>query len=285
MNHLIFSKPDRRRVLSLCEDFKEVSNRTWVLLKNAFDYKFSIGEESITDINLLELQIRQPAALTTRKLSHHNENIIGADWLWAIVGRNGRTIVLYVQAKKYFPKSSRYESLIDSTNPFHQVDSLIANQFLYRILGIRMYPIYVFYNYFPGHENKIECNCGIKMDSGLAGCSYADALQIRSIISHGQNSYKDLYSIQYSLSCLVCCGSGTDLAINFFNQIISPDRLGTLLRQSNITDFNPENLLLAQPPEFVNQILANGEINEQQFSELNIGKIVVLDERRLEDNR
>jgi hypothetical protein len=54
------------------------------------------------------------------------------------------------------------------------------------------------------------------------------------------------------------------------------------LRESNVTDFNPESLLLSEPPRFVNQILENGEIDEQQFSELNIGEIIVLDERRIE---
>jgi hypothetical protein len=180
-------------------------------MKNAYNNDVSIGEETITDINLLEMQMRQPYAIATRKLSRRNENIIGADWLWAIVGRTGRTFVLYVQAKKFFPSSGRYESLIDRANPFHQVDRLIANQFLYRIAGIRMYPIYVFYNYFPGEPDKIGCNCGNMIGSGLAGCSYADALQVKNVIRRNQNAKADLFPIQYAWSCLVCCGPGAQI--------------------------------------------------------------------------
>ncbi len=291
MNHLIFSRRDRRRQLSLCEDFKQVSKRTWDLLRNAKDFEFNIGEETITDINLLELKIRQPAAIITKQVSRYNESQLGADWIWAIVGRTGATFVLYVQAKKLFTRSNRYESLIDSTNPFHQVDNLIRNQFYYNILGIHMYPIYVFYNYFNNHPRKITCNCINVMDSNLAGCSYADAIQIRALIASGKDTLDDLYHIQYSLSCLVCCsnvsnlanpGVVNDLANSFFNRIINVDTVNNFMRQRNNPDFSATNLILERPPEIINQIIRGEQINDEIFADLNIGKIVILDERRLQ---
>jgi hypothetical protein len=291
MNHLIFSKRKRKKILSLCDDFKEVSKRTWNLLKNAADSNMSIGEETITDVNLLELQIRQPAAILTRQVSRYNENLIGADWIWAIVGRTGRTFILYVQAKKLFLRSDRYESLIERANRFHQVDNLIANQFFYQVLGISMYPIYVFYNYFPDRGSKIQCNCMNLIDSNLAGCSYADAIQVRNLIAGGQDTMADLYPIQYSLSCLVCCsGAGTstktsggnvDLATAFFNRIVNTDTLNEFMQERNVKDFSAQSLLMSEPPTIINQVIAGRDINEKVFEDLNISKIVVLDEREL----
>lgn len=288
MNHSIFSKRDRYKQLSLCEDFKQVSIRTWNILRNAYEFDMSIGEETITDINLLELQMRQPSAVFTKKLTRYDESLIGADWIWAIVGRTGATIILYVQAKKFFPDTGRYNSLIERAHPFRQVDMLIRNSFFYYPLGIMMYPIYAFYNYFPEHGRQICCNCMNIMDSNLAGCSYADAIQIKNKIEAGQNSKNDLYPLQFAWSCLVCCISSanttkeTDLASSFYNRIINTQELNAFMRQQYNLNFSANNLLLGKPPELIEKVIRGEQINDQVFSDLNISEIIVFDERKMQ---
>ncbi|MEO6541206.1 MAG: DUF6615 family protein [Ferruginibacter sp.] len=286
MNHLIFSQKDRYRQLTLCDDFKEIALRTWHLMRNAYEFDMGIGEETITDINLLELKIRQPDLVFTKKMSRRAEHRIGADWLWAIVGRTGATFILYVQAKKFFPETGRYNSLIERVHPFQQVDKLISNQFFYSLFGINMYPIYVFYNYFEGHTHGINCNCGVSMNKKLSGCSYADAIEVRSRIVAHQDSFDDLYPIQYAWSCLVCCGGGgsatrgTDLARSFFDSIVDTQKLNAFMRERNNIDFSASNLVTEKPPEFVEQVISGDQINEEIFTDLNIGEIVVFDERK-----
>src|SRR5882757_3441201 len=102
MQHQIFEAPSTLHKNDLCRDLMDISRRTWQLLKNAHDYKIGITEETITDINLLELQIRQDNRMFTHKLTKQEETKVGADWIWAFVGRSNQTLILYVQAKRLF---------------------------------------------------------------------------------------------------------------------------------------------------------------------------------------
>ena len=59
----------------------------------------SYGEETITEINLLEIRRRHPTRTVLQAFSKHQEARNGADWEWHIVGRR-RTLKMRVQAKR-----------------------------------------------------------------------------------------------------------------------------------------------------------------------------------------
>ena len=283
MNHLIFKNAGVSHN-SICSDFKDISTKTWNLLGNAYNNNFSIGEETITDINLLELKIRQPNLLYEYKFSRREEGCNGADWAWIIVGKTGKTFMLFVQAKKLFNGSMRYENLIHTKNPTEQIDKLILNKFYFQI-GLPIYPIYVFYNYFSSVDYITPCNCSQMLPMQLAGCSYADAFSIRNEIIKGNNSFKDLKKYQYAWSCLLCCNENggksnpdDDLADYFFKKIINSEEFHKtqLLNNEKEIPLTTESLLLREPPSFVKDIIKGIELHENPFQKLNLQTIVVL---------
>lgn len=293
MQSLIFKSPTAHSNNSLCYDFQDIAVKTWNLLGNAYNNDFAIGEETITDINLLELKMRQPNLVYTKKFSRNAEGVNGADWVWIIVGRNGNTFMLYVQAKKLFLPSLRYKSLLHAApNPTEQLDKLILNKFFYPI-GLPIYPIYVFYNYLPNHNPLIPCNCGRNLSVELAGCSYADAFSIRNEMLANHNRFSDYVQYQYAWSCLVCCDGGNsknipnvDLATTYFNRIVNQakfnDTEAVKIKVKDNKPFSAESFLLKQPPSFVSQIISGKELEYNPFKELGVENITVLQE--LENN-
>jgi hypothetical protein len=278
-------------VTTLCEDFEGISVGTWNLLEHAWNNNdYRVSEETITDINLLELKIRQPISVFTKKYSRKEEAINGADWVWIIVGRTGTTFMLYVQAKKLFAKSQRYESLIKKKDPLHQVDALILNKFFYPI-GLPVYPIYVFYNFLPDQVGKIGCNCGSMINRRLTGCSYASAWDVKKCITNGEDHFNKLEPYEYALRCLVCgCpakdGPPTeDIATRFFNRVFTPTERENFLFTLSKTDIDttglgltPQSFLLKEQPDFVKFIL-NGDSKEYNpFEKLGIDNILILKE-------
>lgn len=289
MENLIFKNPQLSNN-SLCYDFQDVAIKTWNLLGNAHNNNFSIGEETITDINLLELKMRRPHLVITRKFSRQQEGINGADWVWIIIGRNGRTFMLYVQAKKLFTRTLRYESLLhDRVNPAEQLDKLVFNKFFYP-MGYPVYPIYVFYNYFTEHPPLIPCNCGTGLPVELAGCAYADAFSIRPELIALRDHVSNIYPHQFAWSCLVCCDSkggkksdGKDLATTYFDRIVNQNLINEVYRRdvdsSRYGPFSSESFLLKEPPSFVNRMLSGKENLENPFVKLDVDAITILQEK------
>lgn len=277
-----------------CNVFKRTATSVWNLLGNAHRENFSIREETITEMLLLELQLSlSPNILVyQKKLSAQDESQIGADWIWAIVGKNNQTMILYVQAKKFFPASNAYTNLWnDNSNPNAQARQLLNNYYIFLPSRVPMCPIYIFYNYFPGHTNNISCNCLQSFPVQYSGCSYADAFDVLNVINAGHKDLGALYPIQYAWHCLVCdCkSSNVNLAQKFYNIIVGNAsayrRKLTLLSEIDrrYRNFSPETYLQNQPPRFVTDIIENTPsdiFNEKysQLADLNIDRIVVMKE-------
>ncbi len=301
MNHLIFKDPFFGNN-NICDGFKQISVRTWNLLGNAFEHDITVGEETITDINLLELKMRHPN-LIVKKLTRHQEARIGADWIWAIIGKNGRVFLLYVQAKKLFP-NERYNYLYHGQYRLRQVNRLIYNSI---INSYPAYPIYTFYNYFNDNNRFIQCNCGDLNPIELYGCSIADAFIVRNHIVHGQNRLVDLLQHQYPWSCMFCCNgnlfgdfyndSGSDDIFPFkldWDGFSEDDDMATLLykrfvnrrriqeflnsQEQPIERFSEEKFLLQETPQFLIDLLEGKKIKENPFKNLGVKRIVILKE-------
>ena len=63
------------------------------------DVSVSFGEETITEINLLEIRRRHPNRVRVRTFPKALEAKTGADWEWLIIGRK-LTVAMRVQAKR-----------------------------------------------------------------------------------------------------------------------------------------------------------------------------------------
>jgi hypothetical protein len=121
----------------LCPTFEALAVRTWDYLLAGDDMKLRLGEETLTDINLVDLQRAHPTQVQTVKFTKRQERRNGADWeLWLFEG--GSALALRVQAKKLYADGA-YLSL--SGKGRRQARQLISSA---RADGLT--PLYCFYN-------------------------------------------------------------------------------------------------------------------------------------------
>jgi hypothetical protein len=84
---------------TLCTTFRERAAWTWTLAGEGIQHNARLSEETITDINLLEIKRAHPLRVRLRKYSKREESgQTGADWEWWLVGRS-RSLKLRIQAK------------------------------------------------------------------------------------------------------------------------------------------------------------------------------------------
>ena len=86
---------------SLAATFLELGDSTSRNLQfsHQVDVPVSYGEETITEMNLLEIRRRHPKRVFIRTFSKAVEAMTGADWEWHIIGRK-HTAKMRVQAKR-----------------------------------------------------------------------------------------------------------------------------------------------------------------------------------------
>jgi hypothetical protein len=118
---------------------------TWERLTDAHALNISLGEESITDLNLLEMRRAGLPEVTAIKVPKHREAQTGIDWDWWIGSDECGWLRYVVQAKKLDLWSRRYSKLrykvSDGHSPSLQFDRLA--QFAGATGAV---PIYCLYN-------------------------------------------------------------------------------------------------------------------------------------------
>jgi len=122
--------------------------------------KLRIGEETLTDVNLVELDVALRAHVVTRQFNRREEGASsGADWLWCI-GRPGRWLNILVQAKLADPAASTVHQLHYKDG--NQLKTLLnyarPNQFL---------PLYCIYT---GETQGFSDACPLSVDVPQLGC-------------------------------------------------------------------------------------------------------------------
>ena len=136
----------------------------------------SFGEETITEMNLLEIRRRHPDQVRIRTFPKAVESLeTGADWEWHIVGRR-YTLKMRVQAKRVTKRGSiRGITKHARTSPLPQIDLLVRDS-----LKNNMKPAYCFYSCEAQRAiwtTKIIDGDGTAFE---AGCLMADARIVKS---------------------------------------------------------------------------------------------------------
>jgi hypothetical protein len=88
-----------------------LASKTWDRIKYSVIYHVSQGEETITDINLLEIAMSAVREIRVWKCSKKQEAIAGIDWEWLVGSDKIGWLRYAMQAKKLNPKSKRYDNL------------------------------------------------------------------------------------------------------------------------------------------------------------------------------
>jgi len=262
---------------NLCEDFIAKAKQTWNRIKLSALWGMSIFEETITDINLLDLQINHPNEITTKKFKKNEEARIGADWEWWI-GSDDFWLPLRVQAKIVDPTTLRYPHLgyKSPNSPLRQIDLLIKyslNDTPPRI------PIYVFYNYW--NVNRFDppwlC-CSYSKSLEMIGCGISEAISVKTILDQHSDMVKDIANIMYPWNCVVCCkGFFTEneklpfRAFNFFS-----GAFGKRITETDFPSYKMEKFVRKGAPRYIYKILKGEELSVDEWKEIVVSRITII---------
>jgi hypothetical protein len=189
--------------MTLFDTFRRQSSSTWSTLRKARVCGYQPGEETLTDINLIEITRQHPYEIITQKFTKREEGEGGADWEWWLTGRSGQWLGFRVQAKIIALESYTYPHLHYSKKNRYQSDLLVRSA-----LGcnVRRIPIYCLYSNWDIRQfaNKWSCPA-IKRSAISYGCSIVPAWVVRYFrMNGGANDLDSLLDYMQPWHCLVC---------------------------------------------------------------------------------
>ncbi|MCL4538378.1 MAG: hypothetical protein M1469_09285 [Bacteroidetes bacterium] len=238
----------------------------------------------MTDINLVDIQIKNPSRVITRKYGKRKEATNGADWEWWLISGH-RGLGLRVQAKKLDASKMAYRELNKRNPNGRQLDLLIQSA---NASSPPRFPVYVFYNFWDTHNHPATWNCrSLSMDPTLYGCTIAPATVVRPILGKRKTAQK-INRLSYPWHCLVCSRgftphiafpsrSAPDLPTNAFafltNAFAQP-----LNNNEDISSQELDRYVTEKLPPYVYDVLEGREISDQRWETIGTNRLHVIAE-------
>ncbi len=174
-----------------------LAKQTWQLLSLQPSTRLSIGEQSITDVNLLLLQDAVPDRIRVVKWSAPEEGSrSGADWDWWIATPR-HFLRLRIQAKKLMVSEGRYHQLGYTTKKHgRQIDLLRASA-----KADGCIPFYCLYNAWSGIHIDSRCP-GAGPQQERLGCALTPAAEVHKLIAASKNKALDAIPTAHPWQCL-----------------------------------------------------------------------------------
>lgn len=180
----IFRNAEGRQILPptivAARALQDLAQETWQRLREASEYSQAMGEESITEYNLLELKKKASSAIRLRSISKMEESRIGFDWEMFVGTRYRGWIRYAVQAKKVDSADGIYHQLDhprDETKP-KQIDNLEKYARQHKAV-----PIYCFYNHSNIANLQDYWQCGLSFDARQMGCTIAPSRRVKDALA------------------------------------------------------------------------------------------------------
>jgi len=266
--------------MSFCSDLIDRALWTWSHIKKAHSVKISPSEETITEMNLTELQIKHPIAIKTQTYSKPKESKTGADWDWDLwLGSANLWIRLGIQAKKLNQQTLRYKSLNykPKNSPLRQIDLLIQHSIN---SNPRKIPMYVFYNYWDRKIFNAPWLCGtLPRSIEMLGCAVSEATTIRTILNRKSDKLKDIANVMYPWSCLVCCKGfskkkNMGLPLRSFNFITGA--FGQYIKETDFPMYERDRFIQEKAPNYVYKIMEGVQLSEEEWIKAEANRITVI---------
>ena len=180
-----------------------LSEQTWDRIKDGDELDVSQGEETITDINLLEIMRSGISTIRVVKLSQDEEAIKGIDWEWWVGSAAQGWLRYAVQAKKIHLASQRYNSLGHKVKGIPQIDLLEV--YARRVSAI---PLYCFYNYSKNADPHRHWQCCFQYEEKQFGCTVTPSSIVRQAMNtRGCRNFEFIHTKHDTIPwrCLLKC--------------------------------------------------------------------------------
>lgn len=243
--------------MTLCETFRNQAFWTWDSLRRARSAEMRLGEESLTDFNLLEICTRHPNEVVTKVFTKPEEAGTGADWEWWFTGSSNKWLGFRIQAKVLDFRSDKFEHLhYKLSSGQYQADRLCQTA---KSAPHKRIPLFCLYGQWPYKRPGPIWSCGsFPFTEESFGCSLVDAHGIAGL--RPKKSVNDCLPLMTPWHCLVCCGaySNGDLpqrALHFWRE--------RMVRGSEGADVD----LATEPPTYVRAMLTN-ELTDRPDADL-----------------
>ncbi len=259
-------------MLTLCDSFIRQSRATWGLIRKSTSINFSIGEETITDLNLLRLRDKHPKEILTVKCNKYLEGMIGSDWEWFLIA-SGKIIAFRIQAKIIDVNTLSYPELgYKQRTGTRQIDLLIDSS---RKAAHAPVPLYIFYNYWKRGIFNPVWRCGsYKKSSTMLGCGVAYAETVRQILNAGSNQLEDLTNIMFPWSCIICCTMGKQQRVDLVTQALSFTK--EILASGSPQEIPNGPFSWNAIPQYVIKILERERMSEDDWLEAGVKRITII---------
>ncbi len=226
--------------LHLCHTFLKLALETHDRLKAARSVGHQLLEETITDLNILELKRLHPTQIYCQTFTKPQEGINGADWEWWLTNpKRSRWLGLRVQAKVLELKSDTFAHLHYRPNRgrAYQSTRLKAAAEMDGLI-----PLYCLYAHPPASATR-WAKYG---SSETYGCALLQVKEVERLRRRGKsNDFVSVMSRAVPWSWLVCIGSAwsPDVRTLTYPDLIS----GALLRRDPLLGSDDEDGAIADP--------------------------------------
>ena len=189
---------------TLQQTISKLTTDVWENINLADQLNTKFGEETISDILLLELARLKNYNLRIIQTPKDKEKYKGTDWEWFIGSQAYGWIRFAIQAKKANPKYKGYYScLAHKVNTELQVD--ILKKYAKNNNAV---PLYSFYNYFPNANQKEHWHCKKDFNQQLLGWTLTSIKNVEiALKTRGNRNFDFLHKQKATLpmKCLFDC--------------------------------------------------------------------------------
>lgn len=197
--------------MTLCDTFRRQAFWTWDSLRQARSVSCQLGEESLTDFNLLRIRKRHPREVFTHTFTKPQEAKTGADWEWWFTGPSGGWVGFRVQAKVLDLRTETFKHLHYKLKPGpFQSDVLIDHARALQPARIPVYCLYVHARDWRSIRRVFACR-PYPTTARSFGCALIDAHEIQRMRCSTPMDTRLTKILRFATPwhCLVCCEGST----------------------------------------------------------------------------
>lgn len=189
--------------MTVTASLEDLAKDTWERLRDSRDLQIRFGEETVTDLVLLELKRRKDAGIHIIQTDKHKESISGTDWEWWLGSPRVGWLLFAIQAKRLTLSSSRYDQLNHRVGTDKQIDLLEKYAKEHKAI-----PMYCLFNFADAPATTRAWQCCQGFQEEQLACTMVPSRVIREALAgRGRRTFSRIHSSPQCLPwrCLARC--------------------------------------------------------------------------------